>query len=152
MAVGRNIEVSSIAFSLDTHLGKAELTPILLLTSSSLQGCSYTMCLKEKKNKVFLYLLTHLYFLFLNQYCKQNHQKHHVGSIFSKQQETHVNLFLLVLVPCTDNTLESFQGGIFWGSPISAFQAKQPDCNSRPRADWRGKGFSVLKNNSPLEW
>lgn len=105
--------MSSIAFSLDTHLGKAELTLVFLLTSSSLQGCSYTTCLKENKNKVFLYLLTHLYFLLLNQYCKQNHQKHHVGSIFSKQQETHVNLFLLVLVPCTDSRLESFQGRIF---------------------------------------
>lgn len=113
MAGGMDIEVSSIAFSLDAHLGKAELTLALLLTGSSLQGCSYTTCHKEKKNKVFLYLLTHLYFLFLNQYCKQNYQKHHVDSIFRKQQETHVNVFLPVLVPCTDNRLESFLGRIF---------------------------------------
>lgn len=111
MAGERDIEVSSIAFSLDTHLDKAELTLLLLLTGSSLQGCSYTTCHEEKKNKVFLYLLTHLYFRFLNQYCKQNYQKHHVGSIFSKQPETHVSLFLLV--PCTDNRLESFLGRIF---------------------------------------
>lgn len=76
--------VSSIAFSLGTHLGKVEQTLTMVLTGSPLQGCSYTTCHKEKKTKHFLYLLTHLHFLLLDLYCKQNYQKHHVGSIFSK--------------------------------------------------------------------
>jgi len=113
---GRQVgKVSSIAFSLDTHLGKAEQTLMTLLPGSSLQGCSYTTCHEDKENKRFLYLLTHLYFLLLDQYCKQNYRQHHVGSIFSKHQETHVNLFLLVLVlvPYTYSRLGSFLSRTF---------------------------------------
>lgn len=54
MAGGRDIEVSSIAFSLCTHLGKAELTLMLLLISSSLSRVVVTQHVsKRTKTKSF---------------------------------------------------------------------------------------------------